>query len=59
MNQNMIETALGIWRLLKERGKYKKHKHKFPTITITFSEGEWNLIDAVLSELGEEITDES
>lgn len=59
MDQNMVKAAVKVWRELFGQGRIKQYKKKLPTITITFTQGEYNLINKVLDELEKEVNNES
>jgi len=58
MDQNMVRAAVKVWRELFGQGKIKRYGKKLPTITITFTSGEYNLINKVFDELEKGVNNE-
>jgi len=59
MDQNTVRVAAKAWRELFGRGKIKQYGKKLPTITITFTSGEYNLINKIFDELEKGVNNES
>jgi len=59
MDQNMVKAAAKVWRELFGRGKIKQYRRKPSTITITFTSGEYNLVNKIFDELEKGVDNES